>query len=40
MEHPEYRKMRWRCTEGHKLMLAKRGVERYYGFDEEVQWVC
>lgn len=40
MEHPEYRKMRWRCIQGHNLMLAKRGVKRYYGFDEEVQWLC
>ena len=40
MEHPEYRKMRWRCIQGHNLMLAKRGVNRYYGFDEEIQWLC
>lgn len=37
MEHPEYRKMRWRCIQGHNLMLAKRGVKQYFGFDEEVK---
>jgi hypothetical protein len=37
MESPNYRQMRARAFEtGHKLMLAKRGVKTYYGFDDEV----
>ena len=36
MEAPGYRAMRARAFEtGHKLMLAKRGVKKYFGFDEE-----
>ena len=38
MEAPGYRAMRKRAFEtGHKLMLAKRGVKQYFGFDEEVK---
>ena len=37
MEAPSYRAMRARAFEtGHKLMLAKRGVTRYVGFDENI----
>jgi hypothetical protein len=37
MENVEYGKMRRRCWDGHKLMLAKRGVKVYHGFDDEVK---
>jgi hypothetical protein len=36
-EHPDYGWMRKRCWDGHALMLKKRGVKKYYGFDEEVK---
>jgi hypothetical protein len=36
-EEPGYRAMRNRAYHGHELMLKKRGVKRYYGFDEEVK---
>jgi len=37
MENPDYGRMRHRCWDGHKLMLAKRGVDVYYGFDDEAK---
>jgi hypothetical protein len=37
MEYVFYPEMRRRCWEGHNLFLAKRGIKRYYGFDEEVK---
>jgi hypothetical protein len=36
-EDPAYGGMRKRVWDGHKLMLAKRGVKVYYGFDDEVK---
>ena len=36
MEVANYSQMRDRCWDGHKLMLAKRGVDRYVGFDESI----
>ncbi len=36
-QHPDYKMYRWRAVEGHELFLKKRGIKRYYGFDEEVQ---
>lgn len=36
-ESPEYGAMRKRCWDGHALMLKKRGVKKYYGFNEEVK---
>lgn len=36
-EAPEYRAMRQRAQLGHELFLKKRGVKRYYSFDEEVK---
>lgn len=36
-ESPDYGWMRKRCWDGHALMLAKRGVKHYYGFDDEVK---
>jgi hypothetical protein len=34
--HPDYVKYRRRAQEGHELFLKKRGVKRYYSFDERV----
>jgi hypothetical protein len=36
-ESPDYRQMRGRAMIGHELMLKKRGVKKYYGFDEQIQ---
>jgi hypothetical protein len=36
-EAPDYRERRARAPIGHELFLKKRGIKRYYGFDEEVQ---
>jgi hypothetical protein len=36
-ESPDYRERRARAHIGHELMLKKRGVKHYYGFDEEVK---
>jgi len=35
-EHPDYMKYRRRAMMGHEIFLKKRGVKRYYGFDEKV----
>ncbi len=34
--HLDYRIYRRRAQQGHELFLKKRGVKRYYGFDEAV----
>lgn len=36
-EHPDYRTFRNRCWEGHAIFMKKRGIKKYYGFDEDVQ---
>jgi glycosyltransferase involved in cell wall biosynthesis len=33
-EHPDYRTFRNRCWEGHATFMKKRGIKRYFGFDE------
>ena len=35
-QHPDYLRFRRRCWEGHALMMKKRNIKAYYGFDEEV----
>jgi len=36
-QHHCYREMRNRAYLGHELMMKKRNIKRYYGFDEEVK---
>lgn len=36
-EHPNYREFRNRCWEGHAIFMKKRGIKKYYGFNEEVK---
>lgn len=36
-EAPDYRERRARCQQGHELFLKKRGIKKYFGFDDEVQ---
>ena len=36
-QHPDYKAYRCRAIQGHEIFLRKRGVKRYYSFDEEVQ---
>jgi hypothetical protein len=36
-QHPAYHRFRNRCWDGHALFMKKRGIKKYYGFDEEVK---
>jgi hypothetical protein len=36
-EHPSYREFRNRCWEGHAIFMKKRGIKKYYGFNEDIQ---
>ncbi len=36
-QHPDYKAYRRRAQQGHELFLKKRGVKRYYSFDEDVR---
>jgi hypothetical protein len=36
-EDPDYRRLRFRVWGGHELMIKKRNIKKYYGFDEEVK---
>jgi hypothetical protein len=37
-QHPDYNKLRCRAvTTGHALMMKKRNIKHYYGFDEQVK---
>jgi hypothetical protein len=35
-QDPEYPALRRRCWDGHELFMKKRGIKKYFGFDEEI----